>query len=247
MANKPADIAWLGSEDPPDSFPHPELALDDPNGLLAVGGDLCPERLEAAYRKGIFPWFNPGQPILWWSPNPRTVIYPDDLHISRSLRRTMRRSGYTVSCDLNFAGVIEACAELRQDTGTWITGDMADAYKKLHAIGRAHSIEAWLDNELIGGVYGVCIGAIFFGESMFSTHTDASKVCLAYLVELMQVNGGAVLDCQLPNEHLASLGAKDISRHRFIEELKHGIDQADFMAQAPKSIRASASLRAAVP
>ncbi|MGI9307845.1 MAG: leucyl/phenylalanyl-tRNA--protein transferase [Gammaproteobacteria bacterium] len=241
MADKPVDFVWLDSNDPPDSFPEPNRA--DPNGLLAVGGDLSPARLLAAYRKGIFPWFNPGERVQWWSPDPRTVIYPRHLHISRSLRKTMRRDDYTVSANQSFADVIDYCANVRHETGTWITQEMADAYKNLHSLGHAHSIEAWSDDKLIGGVYGVCIGAVFFGESMFSIAKNASKVCLVYLTELMQSSGGAVLDCQLPSEHLASMGATDLPRHRFIEELEKNIDQPDFMSGAVHPARSTASLR----
>ena len=197
---------------PPDAFPDPELALEEPNGLLAAGGDLGPRRLLHAYRRGIFPWFSEGQPILWWSPDPRAVLWPDALRSSRSLRRTLRRGTFTVTGDTAFDRVVRECAAPRagQD-GTWITRGMAAAYGRLHRAGHAHSIECWRGADLAGGLYGVAIGRVFFGESMFSRAPDASKAALAHLCTL----GFDLIDCQLPNPHLARLGAVEMDRRRF--------------------------------
>ena len=197
----------------PDAFPDPELALDRPNGLLATGGDLGSRRLLCAYRRGIFPWFSDGQPILWWSPDPRAVLWPDTLRIGRTLRRKMRREAFTVTVDTVFDRVIRECAAPRpgQD-GTWITQEMVDAYARLHRAGHAHSVECWHGGELAGGLYGVAIGRAFFGESMFSRVTDASKVALVHLCAL----GFGLIDCQLPNPHLARLGAVEMDRRRFL-------------------------------
>ena len=197
----------------PDAFPDPELALDEPNGLLAAGGDLGPTRLLCAYRRGIFPWFSDGQPILWWSPDPRAVLWPEALRVSRTLRRTLRRETFTISANTAFDRVVRECARPRagQD-GTWITRGMATAYGRLHRAGHAHSIECWRGAELAGGLYGVAIGRVFFGESMFSRSADASKVALAHLCTL----GFGIIDCQLPNPHLARLGAVEMERQRFV-------------------------------
>ena len=198
---------------PPDAFPDAGLALDRPKGLLAVGGDLAPQRLLHAYRRGIFPWFSEGQPILWWSPDPRAVLWPDALRVGRTLRRTLRRGTFRITTDTAFDRVVRECAAPRpgQD-GTWITGEMAAAYGRLHRAGQAHSIESWDGATLTGGLYGVAIGRVFFGESMFSRTTDASKAALAHLCTL----GFALIDCQIPNPHLARLGAVEIGRRRFL-------------------------------
>jgi leucyl/phenylalanyl-tRNA--protein transferase len=217
-------IHWLAPDDPPDSFPDIEQALDDPDGLLAVGGDLSADRLLAAYRHGIFPWYNEGQPILWWSPNPRAVLFPQEFHISRSLRRNLRRGIYTVSMDQCFDQVIGLCASSRADTGTWITDEMIQAYRHLHELGHAHSIETWKQDELVGGVYGVAAGKIFFGESMFSVDRDASKVALAALIKRMQRTGDQLLDCQIASDHLARLGMRLIPRQSFLSYVKRYID-----------------------
>ena len=214
------DLHWLSAGDPPDSFPDPKSALSEPDGLLAVGGDLSPERLLAAYRHGIFPWFNADQPILWWSPDPRAVLLPNELHVSRSLRRRLRRDDYRVSADQCFGRVIDACAQRRRDEGTWITPEMRLAYCKLHELGFAHSIESWREDELVGGLYGVNIGRVFFGESMFSRRTDASKVALVALVGLGKPMGLELIDCQLASSHLASLGSRLVPRERFLELLE---------------------------
>ena len=201
---------------PVDAFPDVDAALRDPNGLLAIGGDLGPERLLYGYRRGIFPWYSDEQPILWWSPDPRAVLFPGDLKISRSLRRRLARDEYRVSVDAAFASVVRGCAAPRENQeGTWITDEMVEAYVRLHALGHAHSYECWRGDELVGGLYGVEIGRVFFGESMFSRVSDASKVAL---VELCR-RDYALVDCQLPNQHLARLGAREISRREFVSML----------------------------
>jgi leucyl/phenylalanyl-tRNA--protein transferase len=202
-------------------FPPPELA--EPGGLLAVGGDLAPPRLLLAYSMGIFPWYNEGDPILWWSPDPRCILDPAELRVSRSLARTLRGEEFTVTYDRAFAAVIDACAELRRDgEGTWITGEMREAYCRLHALGHAHSVEVWHEGELAGGLYGVCLGRCFFGESMFHRVTDASKVAFATLARHIAARGFELLDCQLPSPHLASLGAREIPREEFLARLRRG-------------------------
>ena len=214
------DLHWLSAGDPPDSFPDPNAALSEPDGLLAVGGDLSPQRLLAAYRRGIFPWFNADQPILWWSPDPRAVLLPSELHVSRSLRRRLRRDEFSVSTDQCFSRVITACAERRQDEGTWITPEMHRAYCELHELGIAHSVETWQGEELVGGLYGLNIGRVFFGESMFSHQTDASKVALVALVGFGTAMGLELIDCQLASSHLATLGARLVPRGRFLALLE---------------------------
>ena len=209
----------------PYQFPPLEEATVD--GLLAIGGDLSSERLLAAYRKGIFPWYNPGQPILWWSPDPRTVLYPSRLRISRSLRKTLRHSHFHITTDTAFDRVIVECAESKRDgtgTGTWITTEMRSAYLNLYRLGYAHSVEIWQHHHLVGGLYGVAIGGIFFGESMFSVTRDASKVALAGLVSQLLQLEFRLIDCQLPSTHLFSLGAQSIPRMEFVEELLLGIN-----------------------
>ena len=206
-------------------FPPLEEATVD--GLLAIGGDLSSERLLAAYRKGIFPWYNPGQPILWWSPDPRTVLYPSRLRISRSLRKALRHSHFHITTDTAFDRVIIECAESKRDgtvAGTWITTDMRSAYLNLYRLGYAHSVETWQHNRLVGGLYGVAIGGIFFGESMFSVTRDSSKVALAGLVSQLLQLEFRLIDCQLPSTHLFSLGAQSIPRMEFVEELQLGIN-----------------------
>jgi len=201
----------------PARFPPAELALAEPDGLLALGGDLAPSRLLSAYRSGIFPWYSAGQPILWWSPNPRTVLFPERLHVSRSLRRTLRRGSYRVTTDQAFSEVVAGCAEPRPGhEGTWITPEMAAAYARLHDLGVAHSLETWQGEDLVGGIYGVALGRIFFGESMFSRRSDASKVALVTLVRQIQRWGFPVMDCQVHNPHLETLGAEGLPRTRFL-------------------------------
>jgi leucyl/phenylalanyl-tRNA---protein transferase len=197
-------------------FPDPTLALQDPDGLLAVGGDLSPERILAAYHSGIFPWFNPGDPILWWSPNPRTVVFPEHLHISKSLRKTLRKGLYQVTFDHCFGDVMRACAEPRDYAdGTWISEEIIAGYSALHERGVAHSVEVWRDNELVGGLYGIALGRVFFGESMFSRADNASKVGFAHLVRQLCTWNFQLIDCQVANEHLFSLGAVEIQREEF--------------------------------
>jgi len=197
-------------------FPDPSLALVEPNGLLALGGDLSPERLLSAYRQGIFPWFNSGDPILWWSPNPRAVLYPHKIRISRSLHKTINKKKFTLTIDLAFDEVVKACQAPRiKQKGTWITPEMRIAYSKMHQLGYAHSVECWQNNELVGGLYGLVIGQVFFGESMFSSVTDASKVALVYLTEKLLQWDYQLVDCQVQSEHLRKLGAEDMPRQQF--------------------------------
>lgn len=216
-------ITWLSQASY--CFPPPERAMRDPNGLLAAGGDLSPERLLQAYRQGIFPWFNPGEPILWWSPDPRCVIYTDRLHVSRSLRKRLKRNDYTLTFDTAFEAVMDGCAEPRRNSsGTWISDEMRRAYTRLHRLGYAHSVEVWQDGELAGGLYGIAIGRMFYGESMFSRRTDASKLAFAWLVEQLRIWGYPIIDCQVHNQHLVSLGAEEIARETFLRELKRLVD-----------------------
>lgn len=209
-------IAWLDPGDPPDTFPDLADALAEPDGLLAAGGDLGSARLIEAYGRGIFPWYEEGQPILWWSPDPRCVLRPHELHVSRSLRRAVRKSSFEIRCNTAFSDVIQACAELRpSQTGTWITRDMIAAFERLHAEGWAHSIEVWNGDELAGGVYGIAIGGVFFGESMFSRRTNASKFAMLALSRILSDNDFVLLDCQVVSPHLTTLGARMIPRQEF--------------------------------
>jgi leucyl/phenylalanyl-tRNA---protein transferase len=210
---------------PPDiGFPDIHYAETEPNGLLAVGGDLSQERILSAYREGIFPWYSPGQPILWWSPAPRMVLYPREIHLSRSLRKTLRRGHLQVSVNQAFARIIKACAAPRTRVdGSWLLPEMIRSYVALHYAGYAHSVEVWHDDALVGGLYGVSLGSIFFGESMFSRERDASKVALAHLADLAIRQPYALIDCQIHTEHLASLGAREISRNDFQAALRAGI------------------------
>ena len=202
--------------DPESPFPPTDQALDNPRGLLAVGGDLSPTRLISAYRQGIFPWYSDDQPILWWSPVPRCVIYPQAVHVSRRLRRRYNQGQFTLSVDRAFPEVIEACAEPRRDhDGTWITADMKTAFIHLHEMGVAHSVEVHVDDELAGGIYGLALGRVFFGESMFSKRKDTSKIALIALCRQLQQWGFTLLDCQISNSHLLSMGAQEISRQEF--------------------------------
>jgi leucyl/phenylalanyl-tRNA--protein transferase len=214
-------IKWISRDDPPDAFPTISRALRSPNGLLAAGGDLSTERLLYAYEHAIFPWFETGQPILWWSPDPRCVLLPADLHLSRRFRRSLRNATFVVTFNEAFADVITACSGNRDGrTGTWITPEMIDAYGRLHAQGWAHSVEVWLDGELAGGIYGVAIGRAFFGESMFSRVTNASKVAVLALCRQLTAHDFAVLDCQVPSPHLMSLGAARVPRMEFASLLE---------------------------
>lgn len=210
----------MASDKTYDSFPPLENALSEPNGLLAAGGDLSPRRLLEAYRKGIFPWFNKDEPILWWSPDPRMVLFPSELKISRSLRKTLKKDHYRIHTDRSFDQVMHACASPRKEqTGTWIHPEMIAAYVDLHEMGLAHSIETWVDGSLVGGLYGVSLGKVFFGESMFSSVTDASKLAFVHLVQQLQAWGFGLIDCQVKSDHLASLGAREISRMEFSQRL----------------------------
>jgi len=202
-------------------FPPVEAAEE--YGLLAVGGDLSPERLLLAYSLGIFPWYNPGEPVLWWSPDPRCVLFSTNLHISRSLKRFMRNQTYRISFNENFPGVIYWCRRLRagsDGSGTWITPEIKNAYTHLHQLGFAHSVECWDGDQLVGGLYGICIGRCFFGESMFSRSKNASKVVLVHLMDHLHEKGFALLDCQQTTDHLVSMGAGEISRKEFQQHLQ---------------------------
>lgn len=213
-------LSWLHENRPLEPFPPAEQAMTEPNGLLAVGGDLTVQRLCAAYRNGIFPWYGEGQPILWWSPDPRGVFLPGDLHISRSLRRRINQSPYRVTLDCNFAAVVAGCAAPRAgNEGTWITHEMISAYIELHYRDYAHSVEVWLEDELVGGLYGVALNGAFFGESMFSRARDASKVALANLCPQLWRWGFEFLDCQMSNPHLDSMGAREIPRSDYLKLL----------------------------
>ena len=212
-------IPWLGEDDP---FPPVELALTNPNGLLAAGADLSSSRLLDAYARGIFPWYSEGDPLLWWSPDPRMVLVPGELHVARSLRRVVRSRKYSVTFDRAFVDVMLGCAEPRDgQDGTWITGEMVNAYTSLASLGYAHSVETWADDVLVGGLYGVAIGRMFFGESMFARRTDASKVALVHLVRQLERWNFRLIDCQMSTDHLASLGAREISRDDFVEDVSH--------------------------
>jgi leucyl/phenylalanyl-tRNA--protein transferase len=212
-------IPWLRGDEP---FPPVSRALASPNGLLCAGGDLSPQRLIEAYRRGIFPWFSEGDPLLWWSPDPRMVLFPDELKVSRSLRKAMGR--FETRVDSAFPDVIEACAAPRDGQGgTWIVPEMIAAYARLHELGFVHSVESWSEGRLAGGLYGVALGKVFFGESMFTRAPDASKVALVRLVERLRERGFRVIDCQQATAHLASLGAREIPRKRFAQLLEESI------------------------
>lgn len=217
-------ILWLSSTDPPDRFPPPEQALDDPPGLLAGGGDLSSARILAAYRQGIFPWYSPDHPVLWWTPDPRMVLFPKEFRCTRSLAKTLRNGGFTTSVDVAFPQVIDACAAPREDGGgTWITSEMRKAYVQLHQLGHGHSLEVWRGGALVGGLYGVRLGGVFFGESMFHRERDASKVAMAHLVRLSLSCGIELIDCQMHTAHLQSLGARAIARSEFLALLKQAL------------------------
>lgn len=208
--------AFLDPCQPEQPFPPLRRALRDPDGLLAVGGCLSPQRIVNAYRHGIFPWYNDGQPILWWSPDPRLVLFPEKLRVSRSMAKAMRQRRFEVRFDGAFGAVLAACAGERKDAqGTWLTADMQRAYAELHRLGVAHSAEAWQDGRLVGGLYGLALGRVFFGESMFYRQPDASKVAFAHLVQALRDCGYRLVDCQVRSGHLISLGAEEIPRSRF--------------------------------
>lgn len=213
-------IAWLRPGDPPAAFPPVETALVEPDGLLAAGGDLSVERLVEAYTRGIFPWFDVGQPILWWSPDPRCVLDPRAYHMSRRFRRSLKTSTASISFNQAFDAVIDGCAAPRDgQPGTWITADMRVAYQELHRAGFAHSVEIWNAERLTGGLYGLAIGGVFFAESMYSAETDASKIALAALCRVLAEHGFAFIDCQVTSPHLHTLGATLMPRHRFVATL----------------------------
>lgn len=207
------------------SFPSPDLA--EGNGLLAVGGDLSQKRLLKAYSMGIFPWYSEDSPILWWSPDPRLVVFPDELRVSRSLRQCMRKGLFRVTMNKAFVQVMQTCAEVirKGQSGTWITGEMIRAYTGLHAAGHAHSVEIWQEENLVGGLYGIVLGKVFFGESMFAKKSDASKVAFVTLVEHLKQQGFRLIDCQVQTKHLVSLGARNIPRSTFLKILKESLSQ----------------------
>jgi leucyl/phenylalanyl-tRNA--protein transferase len=221
------DLPHAGA-DPLSPFPDTSAALDSPNGLLAWGGDLHPERLLQAYRAGIFPWYSEGQPVLWWSPAPRCVLFPQKVYLSKRTRRRFNSGVFRLSVDQAFESVINACAEPREyESGTWITAEMKEAYIRLHRMGHAHSLEVWRNDSLAGGIYGLSLGGIFFGESMFSRLVDASKIALVALCRLLDTHGYSLLDCQLGNPHLFSMGAEEISRSEFKAILDTRVNDVD--------------------
>lgn len=214
-------IPWLSIEL---DFPPVNSALTEPtgpNGLLAAGGDLSPPRLLAAYTQGIFPWYSPGEPILWWSPDPRMVLFPEEVKLSRSLAKTLRNAAYNIRFDTAFSATISACARKPRSgqSGTWISAEMITAYEKLHQLGYAHSVETWVDGELVGGLYGIAIGRVFYGESMFSQVRDASKIAFAHLCAYLKQQEFGIIDCQMETTHLTSLGARLIARSDFVAKL----------------------------
>lgn len=218
-------LTWLSGIDPPEAFPDVALALEEPAGLLAAGGDLSLPRLLAAYQRGIFPWYSQQQPVLWWSPDPRMVLFPPEFRCSRSLSRTVRKNVYRIALDRNFPAVIRACAEPRAtQAGTWLDPAMISAYERLHEAGFAHSVEAWQGEQLVGGLYGIHLGGVFFGESMFSRQRDASKVALAHLVGQCAARGIQLIDCQIASAHLRSLGAREIRRFDFQQLLQQWVE-----------------------
>jgi leucyl/phenylalanyl-tRNA--protein transferase len=216
-------IPWL---EPESSFPPLENAMIEPNGLLAAGGDLSPQRLLEAYRRGIFPWYSRGQPILWWSPDPRMVVFPEELKVSKSLAKRLKKNDFEVRTDTAFKEVMLACGSAPRDGqhGTWIVPEIVEAYCKLHELGYAHSVETWMDGELVGGLYGVAIGKMFYGESMFHKATDASKIAFVHLVRWLHRQDFGMIDCQMHTPHLESLGGREIPRHEFEEILRRLIN-----------------------
>jgi leucyl/phenylalanyl-tRNA--protein transferase len=217
-------LRWLRASDP---FPAVTEAMTEPNGLLAAGGDLSAARLVAAYSRGIFPWFSAGQPVLWWSPDPRLVLIPAELKVSRSLIKVLRNRTYHVRADTDFRGVMQACAQPRPgQNGTWITDEMVAAYCMLHEQGLAHSVETWIDGEMAGGLYGVALGGVFFGESMFTRVPNASKIAFVHLVRQLERWRFGMIDCQVYTEHLMSLGAREIPRAHFVRKLRELVNYA---------------------
>ena len=212
---------WVAALEGDEPFPPVEEALQEPNGLLAIGGELTPQRLLEAYRQGIFPWYSAGEPVLWWSPDPRLVLLPEAVRISRSLAKTLRQHDYEVRYDSAFGAVIEACATTPRPgpPGSWIVPEMAAAYCRLHALGYAHSVETWIGGKLAGGLYGVAIGRMFYGESMFQRQTDASKIALVHLAWHLQQQGVGMIDCQMTTSHLQRFGAEELTRREFSRRL----------------------------
>lgn len=236
-------IAWISQDDPPEAFPDVSAALREPDGLLAAGGDLSTDRLLYAYRFGVFPWFDSGQPILWWSPDPRCVLRPESFHLARRLRRSIRTSGFELSVNREFPAVISACAASRVgQRGTWITDEMIHAYSKLHDEGWAHSVEVWHGGELVGGVYGLAIGKAFFGESMFSQVSNASKVAMWSLCRLLHAQQFEILDCQVVSPHLQSLGAIQMPRTEFAALLACACEPATKLEKWPEERLPAASM-----
>ncbi len=227
-------VFWLGADDPPESFPPVAEALSEPEGLLAAGGDLNADRLLYAYRKGIFPWYDEGQPLLWWSPDPRCVFLPGDFHFTRRAQRELRQSMAEIRINTAFGEVVRACAgPRRSEQGTWITQEMMRAYEQLHELGWAHSIEVWQSGKLSGGLYGLAIGKAFFGESMFSATSNASKMTLLLLSQLLDSGDLELLDCQVVSSHLVSLGARSIARSEFTKRLDSACNPAIRFANWP--------------
>jgi len=218
-------IPWL---DHRHVFPSLDLALKEPNGLLVAGGDLSPQRILAAYRAGIFPWFMPGEPILWWSPSPRMVLYVDEFKVPKSLVKVVRHRRYQITFDTAFEQVMQGCAAPRgAEAGTWISDEMLVAYTALHEAGFAHSFECWMDGELVGGLYGMALGKMFYGESMFARRSDASKIAFVHAVQWLRANGFAMVDCQMYTDHLARFGAREIDRDEFVAKLKVLLDEPE--------------------
>jgi leucyl/phenylalanyl-tRNA--protein transferase len=241
-------VAWLSPGDAPDAFPAVENAMREPDGLLAAGGDLGTPRLLAAYRQGIFPWYDEGQPLLWWSPDPRCVFRRGDLHIARRLRKEIRNSSLEVRVNTSFSNVIAACAGPRpHQPGTWITPDMQAAYERLSGEGWAHSVEVWEDGSLVGGLYGLAIGRAFFGESMFSRKSNASKMALLFLDRLLDDGRIGILDCQVHSSHLVNLGATSMPRSQFVALLRKLCEPAVRFSEWPKTPTRVASLLSDAP
>ena len=227
-------LPWLDADTI--GFPPVDMALDEPNGLLAAGGKLDLDWLLNAYSQGIFPWFEAGQPILWWSPDPRLVLTPKTLKISKSLKKLLKKHSYEVTFDTCFSAVMQQCAESRRrGDGTWITEEMQSAYNALHDAGHAHSVEIWAGNDLVGGLYGIALGKVFFGESMFSKEDNTSKLALVYLTQQLELWGFELIDCQVTSEHLLKLGAVEIPRAEFLEKVSTLVYQAPNLDAAMKS------------
>lgn len=224
--DNPIRLHWLDPRNPRQPFPSPNQAMRDPNGLLAIGGDLSATRLLSAYAQGIFPWYNPDEPILWWCPDPRAVLFPSDFHVSRSLARRLRKPDYAVTLNRAFPAVLEACSAPRtRGRGTWLGAEMKHAYQDLHERGHAQSIEVWQGRELAGGLYGVSLGRAFYGESMFSRIDDGSKIALHYLCRQLRAWDFELMDCQISSPHLATLGAVEIPREQFLGRLRAAVAQ----------------------